>query len=233
MQPTADVTEIFSSIQGEGIFLGARQIFVRFKGCNMACAFCDEPRNLSPKRYSSSELIDEIKRLEKEKSPHHSISLTGGEPLLHAKFLSKFLKLLKGEGFKSYLETNGTLPEELAKVIDAIDIIAMDFKLPSATKERGYWREHEQFLKLALSKKAFVKSVVTNETEEADIVKAAEIIRRVDAKVPFILQPASPVRPFEKRVDNAGLLRFLEVASRSRLENTRVIPQIHKLLNMR
>src|SRR3989338_2952394 len=89
------VVDIFSSIQGEGIFLGARQIFVRFKDCNLNCAFCDEPRDMVAKEYAASELISLVKSLEKENGPHHSISLTGGEPLLYAEFLKEFCALLK------------------------------------------------------------------------------------------------------------------------------------------
>src|SRR3989338_2391423 len=105
--PKADVTELFSSIQGEGIFLGARQIFVRFRECNMGCVFCDEPKNLGATSYTPSELMHEVLRLEKAGKPHHSVALTGGEPLIYAEFLGEFLRLLKKGGFKSYLETNG------------------------------------------------------------------------------------------------------------------------------
>ena len=91
---TADIIEIFSSIQGEGIFLGAKQIFVRFKRCNMSCAYCDEELDRKAKRYSPLELMSQIKVLEGAQGPHHSISLTGGEPLLYAEFLKPFLKIL-------------------------------------------------------------------------------------------------------------------------------------------
>ena len=60
---------------------------------------------------------------------------------------------------KSYLETNGTLPGELLKIIELIDIIAMDFKLPSSTGGKAYWHEHQEFLKLAMKSKVFWKRV--------------------------------------------------------------------------
>ncbi len=227
----APVIEVFSSIQGEGIFLGARQAFVRFKDCNMNCAFCDEPRNLDAKEYTPSELLRAVKMLEREREPHHSVSLTGGEPLLYVEFLKEFLPLLKKNGMKVYLETNGTLPDDLQKVIGLVDIVAMDFKLPSSTGEKACWNEHALFLKIALRKKVFVKAVVTPNTTAEDIKKAALIISRANRKVPFILQPATPVRPLEKNVDTQRLVGFLDIASRNNLENTRVIPQIHKILN--
>ena len=229
----ADITEVFSSIQGEGIFLGAKQIFVRFKECNINCIFCDELKKLSPKAYSPLQLMNEVRSLEKSKGAHHSVSLTGGEPLLYVGFLKEFLKLLKKEHFKSYLETNGILPKELAEVIEMIDIIAMDFKLPSSTGEKAYWKEHRQFLSIAMRKKVFVKAVVTQNTTYEDIEKAIRLMRRINEKVPFILQPATPVKSGDKMVANKRLLEFLDIASRNYLENIRVIPQIHKMLNVK
>lgn len=229
----ADIVEVFSSIQGEGIFLGAKQIFVRFKDCNLNCAFCDEPRDAEPKRYNALNLINEIKTLDEAKGPHHSVSLTGGEPLLYVEFLREFLRLLKRRRLKSYLETNGTLPKKLASIIDLVDIVAMDFKLPSSTGERGYWTEHLEFLKIARRKKVFVKAVVTPATTEKDIEKAIALVKKVSEKVPLILQPVTPSKSGIESVGENRLLKFLEIASRHNLDNIRVIPQIHKVLNVK
>ena len=38
----AEISEIFSSLQGEGPYLGVKQVFVRFGRCNMHCTYCDE-----------------------------------------------------------------------------------------------------------------------------------------------------------------------------------------------
>jgi len=228
----AEVTQIFSSIQGEGIFVGARQIFIRFKKCNMDCVYCDESRDLDPKEYSALELLKETKRLESDKGVHHSVSLTGGEPLLYWEFLKDFLRLLKKEGMKSYLETNGTLPTELSNIIDFIDIIAMDFKLPSSTGGRSYWDEHMKFLRIASQKKVFVKAVVTPATTNEDIVKSSELIRQIDPNLPFILQPATPVRDVG-RIGNNRLFEFIEAAAKSNLTSVRVIPQVHKSLGVK
>lgn len=228
----AGITEIFSSIQGEGIFLGARQIFVRFSGCNMTCVFCDEAPDARSKEYTALELMSEIKFLELSKGPHHSVSLTGGEPLLYADFLKVFLPGLKKKRFLSYLETNGTLPGELAKIIDLVDIVAMDFKLPSSTGERPFWDEHREFLDIASKKKVFVKAVITANTEKTDIEKAVRLVKEYK-NIPLILQPATPVKPAGKDVDKHTLLRFLEIGSKNHLENMRVIPQMHKALNIK
>ena len=229
----AEVTDIFSSIQGEGIFLGAKQIFVRFKACNLACSYCDEKERFVARQLTPLELMSEIRFLELSQGPHHSVSLTGGEPLMCADFLKAFLKLLRKEKMKAYLETNGTLPGKLGEVIDLIDIIAMDIKLPSSTGQRAYWSESLAFLKIAAKKKVFVKAIVTAGTKTSDIKKAASLVSRVDRRIPFIIQPASPARYAVKTVGNKVLLKFLEAGSRTKLDNVRVIPQMHKVLGVK
>ena len=163
-----EISEIFSSLQGEGPYLGVKQIFVRFGRCNMHCVYCDELEKMKEENftiYSWDELIHSIQDFETEKGPHHSISLTGGEPLFYTAFLKNFMPKLKEQGFVTYLETNGTLPRELAQVIRWCDIIAMDLKPSSSTGDRNFDREHEEFLKIALQKEVFLKIVVTPETE--------------------------------------------------------------------
>jgi organic radical activating enzyme len=232
---TAEVIDIFSSIQGEGIFLGARQIFIRFKKCNLSCVFCDEDLDRKAKSYTPLELMKEAKIIELSNGPHHSVSLTGGEPLLYADFLKAFLKILKkNRNFKSYLETNGTLPYELAKIIDLVDIVAMDFKLPSSTGGRPYWNEHLEFLKIASKKKVFVKAVVTPDTKKEDIEKAMELMKRIKGGIPFVLQPATSLKPGgDSDVNKDTLLRFLDVGLKNDIHNIRIIPQVHKMLGIK
>ena len=229
----ADIVDIFSSMQGEGIFLGAKQIFVRFKRCNLCCAFCDEPRNAEPKQYSPLELMTEMRFLETSKGPHHSVSLTGGEPLLYSEFLKIFLRMLKKEKFKTYLETNGTLPDELSRVIDFIDVVAMDFKLPSSTGQAAFWDEHFEFLKISTKKKVFVKAVITPNTTREDIDKTIDLIKRLKANIPLVFQPATPLKAQDKGVDKEALLGFVEMGLKNNLDNVRVIPQVHKILKIK
>jgi len=230
----ADITEIFSSVQGEGIFLGVKQAFVRFADCNLDCLFCDERRLLLPKEYSPIELMKEVRSLEESSGPHHSVSLTGGEPLLYWDFLRAFLKILRrSRTLRSYLETNGTLPHELSKVIELVDIIAMDIKLPSSTCAKPFWGEHAEFLKIASKKKVFVKVVVTEDTVDEDVKKAINIVRRLNKNIPFILQPASVVRKDAKPVASSRLLSFMEMGLKKDLGNVRIIPQLHKMLKLK
>lgn len=220
----AKIIEIFSSVQGEGLYAGQIQTFARFYGCNMKCGFCDESRKNKFKEYSVRGFIDSV-----AKENNRVVSLTGGEPLLYADFLKEALPVMKKKGLVIYLETNGMLKNKLLEIIDFLDIISMDMKLPSSTGLRGYWKQHSDFLKAASRKKVFVKSVITNTTTESDIRKAVSVIKSVDRDIFFVLQPASVNGRIRKI---KSIRRFLEIAD-SGLNNVRLIPQIHKILGLK
>ena len=110
----ASIKEIFESIQGEGILAGYKQVFVRFVGCNLNCAFCDTNFMEDEKtlHLKEEELFDMVRKFDSE-----SLSFTGGEPLLHHQFIKSFLtKYKKFLNKEIYLETNGTLYKELEKI---------------------------------------------------------------------------------------------------------------------
>ncbi|MDO8603273.1 MAG: 7-carboxy-7-deazaguanine synthase QueE [Candidatus Omnitrophota bacterium] len=221
---SAKIVEVFSSIQGEGVCLGQQQTFVRFYGCNLRCGFCDEAGKNKFKEYSGKELVKAI-----IKKNNRVVSLTGGEPLLYAGFLKEVLPELKKKGFIIYLETNGTLKNKLLEIVGFLDIISMDIKLPSSTGGKAFWKVHSDFLKASTRKKVFVKSVITNRTTLSDIKKAVSVIEKVNKAVFFILQPATN----DDRVQKIKhIQKFLSVSS-SRLDNVRLMPQVHKILGVR
>ena len=230
-QPTAKVTEVFLSIQGEGVYAGEPHIFVRFHGCNMRCAFCDTPQGETPEDSSIRAVVDKITDADKDKKAK-AVTITGGEPLLHPHFLRVLLPPLRERAYKIHLDTNGTLPDRLKDVIDLVDIVAMDIKLPSSTKDKHFWEEHIEFLKIAKTKEVFIKLVVTSETHEADMERAVKLVEALDMTIPFILQPASEFGEFNGVPDNAKLLEWQKKAQ-SRLKDVRVIPQLHKIIGVK
>ena len=227
----AKIAEIFQSIQGEGQYVGVKQVFVRFYGCNIRCEWCDTPNAIgdTPGHFQEYTLDELWRKISDLWSNCHSISLTGGEPLMQKDFIKELLPRLKTAWVTSYLETNGTGPEDLADIIEDIDIIAMDIKLPSSTKCRPFWREHKEFLKIAHQKEVFTKTVISSDTEREDVLRSIDLVADIDPGITYILQP----NYFEQQ--NNVVQKCLEYQKdcSNRLKNVRIIPQMHKVLNLR
>lgn len=221
----AKIAEVFESVQGEGLYLGEKQIFVRFFNCNLSCTYCDTKLDRFME-YEPKELFNEIK-LYRDK--YHSVSFTGGEPLLYKDFLKEILALTGKHGHKHYLETNGTLFFELEELIDSIDIVAMDLKFPSSSGMGNLWNMHRKFLKIAIKKEVFLKAIICQTTHADDLMEAISLIREVSPSSVLVLQPNS----YENQsVLNEKLAQFKEIASRNKVTAC-VIPQIHKLVGLR
>lgn len=247
----AELTEIFSSIQGEGLLIGLRQVFIRFYACNLACAYCDTgvPENNPAPEFCVMEKTPGRRDFFKAANPlaldnvllllrewrrdwpdiHHSISVTGGEPLLYVEILKQWLPELSSI-LPIYLETNGTLHDALSMVINHLEHIGMDIKLPSTSGHAGLWEEHRLFLQIASQKKTVVKAVVSSETPDSEIITCCETILSVNKNIPLILQPVT-LQNGTPGISSLKTLELQEVASRY-LTEVRVIPQTHKFLGL-
>ncbi|MEA3283260.1 MAG: 7-carboxy-7-deazaguanine synthase QueE, partial [Euryarchaeota archaeon] len=201
----ANVYEIFNSVQGEGTSAGVRQVFVRFCGCQLQCEYCDTGAARVPAkrckvldRYIDNPLdvgsvIDAIDDLWTPAT--RSISLTGGEPLLHCDFIGE---LAGGVSRPIYLETNAGLPDSARKIADHIDIAACDIKLPEhrATVDYGGLLDAElESIGIfhAYGVETFVKIVVLPETTEKSISGAVLGIKAIDDSIPLVMQPVTPL----------------------------------------
>lgn len=230
-QQKAKVIEIFDSIQGEGKYAGVPQVFVRFAGCNLRCAWCDSShaRNPGPGEFQEMGAEEILAEVDKLRGACHSISLTGGEPLLHVDFLKEFLPLVGACKIPVYLETNGTLPKALRQVIDDVDIVSMDVKLPSSTGCPPFWDEHVEFLRVAWGKDVFIKMVVANTTTMEDVVKSVEMISQGDPSMALFLQP----NYFDLQSGVVEKCRAFQTYCSNYLADVRIIPQMHKFMNLR
>ena len=227
----ANIYEIFCSFQGEGIYLGQPQIFVRFSGCNLGCSYCDTPKTRQineGKKHSVGQAFEKIISLKKSKLKPEVVSFTGGEPMLHASFITALAPMLKKSGFKIYLETNGTMPNDYQKIKKYVDVVAMDIKLPSACGKK-LWQEHKLFLKSA-GNKAFVKIVLENVTTKSEFLKAILLVGSVSKNIPVVLQPVTSIK--NKKIDLKMLWEFYSLAN-SKLKNVRIVEQMHKYWSVR
>lgn len=223
---TVRIKEIFESIQGEGPYIGCKQIFVRFCNCNLKCNYCDT--EFAPDEYfeefTPEELADYLKKFDLKTI--HSLSLTGGEPLLAVDFLKEFLPL--AGRIKIYLETNATLADKLAEIIDFVDIIAADIKLESASGIKDSYKFHDMFFQAAKQKECFAKIVFNSAITGDEIKKCCELGQKHD--IELVLQPEMKENKLSVTSDfAAGILdKFLELHPK-----TRLIPQVHKFLDVR
>lgn len=219
----AKISEIFKSIQGEGIYQGEEQIFVRFYGCNLRCIFCDTKLE-SYNEKTVEEVFEKICSFDSSAA----VSLTGGEPLLNWKFIKLLSPLLCSAGKSIHLETNGILYHNLKEVIDCIDVVAMDFKFPSSTGAGEFWKEHREFLKIALQKQVFIKAVIGKDTTCEDVFESIKIVKELKANIPFILQPENP---FENLLV-PKLTHFKDIY-KSKDMDVMILPQLHKMLGIK
>jgi len=242
----ANITEMFSGIQGEGPYVGVRQVFVRFGGCDLRCWWCDTPRSLVrryPGRYETAPASREFETLQNpipldiastllgrlRPDLHHSVTFTGGEPLLQPEAIIPLSEEAHRRGGKTWLETHGGRVHELERVLSSIDFISMDIKVPSSSGEFIPLEVHARFLEIASATAVFTKLVVTPATSADEVREAAVMVAAVSPSIPFVLQP---VTPFGRIKVPPSPQQMLELQARC-LEvhpEVRVIPQTHKLI---
>lgn len=249
---TGYVSEIFCSIQGEGIYVGERQVFVRTAGCSATCYWCDTVgsknksnicvvhgagRRTLPNPLTLDQTLEAMRAVINENRPVHTISITGGEPLEQPRFVAGLAHTLKQDGFRIYLDTNGYHFEAMASLVSLVDVVAMDIKLPSATGEDN-WERHRRFLTGLAGVEAYVKIVVDSGTPLDELEQAVRVIAGVDKNIPLVLQPEGMIVLNPKKRPGAmpKLIERLEKGQRFALEHlrdVRIVPQCHRILKVK
>jgi organic radical activating enzyme len=249
---TGYVSEIFRSIQGEGIYVGEQHVFVRTAGCSATCSWCDT--NWSKKRRRSCTVygaekrslenpvtveatVGEVLALSGESGSVRTVSLTGGEPLEQVDFVGEIAQTLRGHHRRIYLDTNGLEVAAFGRVVQHVDVVAMDVKLPSATG-RTSWDLHRAFLRAAAGVEVFVKVVVTPSTPVEELDQAVRLVADLNASIPLVFQPEGSTfsrapHGKEARQRLLSLLELAQIRALDRLDDVRVIPQCHKLLKVK
>lgn len=252
LQPTAFIRELFSSVQGEGTQIGRRQIFVRFCECHRSCRYCDTPCERTPtvriettpgaaeavhepNPATPEQLLQWVTQINHPDHAHDDLFLTGGEPLLHAAFLSTFLPAFRQRNsLPVQLETCGDLPDALDRVVQWIDHVLMDIKLPSVTGEAETWDAHRAFLdRLALTGTATtIKLVISAKTSADDLQRAGDLLRGTSEQTAIILQPMTKPAQHDLAPPAAQLLSWQSELKRATGRCVRVIPQCHKWMGL-
>lgn len=205
------IAELYTSIQGEGIYSGTPCFFIRTAGCDLRCRWCDTPEFIassSGKWFSQDKLLDLI--------PGHIpiILITGGEPLLQEKNTLLLIQSLH-DNFpqkKILLETAGH--RSLSKIPPYVHIV-MDIKMPGSGEGLHDFETNLQYLKPTDE----IKFVIQDKNDFDSAVRFIELHKIENCCVLFF----SPVP------DTVELKLLAEWIIQSEL-NVRIQIQLHKII---
>ncbi|MCK5547745.1 MAG: radical SAM protein [Thermoplasmata archaeon] len=200
------ISEIFYSLQGEGILIGAPTAFVRTAGCNLRCRWCDtEYAFTEGKEMSINEIVQKVRKYR-----CHNVCITGGEPLIQDGIIKLLQRFLDKRYFVS-VETSGSVSIEPLPCDERL-IVSLDIKCPSSGEEKKM-----NFSNLELmSPSDQLKFVIA---DEGDYNYAKEIITKYTPICQIIFQP----------VGGLDLNDLAEKVLKDRID-ARVLPQLHKLI---
>lgn len=250
------IGQIFNSIQGEGLYVGRRQVFVRFAGCSLDCLYCDtkefrkfrlsecevetKPGSMEFRRLQNPMTHEEVLRHIKclMTPATYSVSLTGGEPLLAGDFLVDVACRCRQSGLATYLETSGASSRAMENVVKHINVASIDIKLPEhqavPLKDwRSLFEEELACIRLAHGEgiKTFVKIVVLSSTRPKTITQVCRRLARID-KIPIVIQPVTPAGKVLSAPSMTHVYRLTEAAARAGVKEIAIIPQMHKLMKV-
>jgi 7-carboxy-7-deazaguanine synthase len=236
---TTKLSEIFTSIEGEGILFGTKTMFVRLAGCPFNCYWCDTPYAL-PMDSGIEYSIDEVKKIiSNNLQPNtYKINFTGGEPLVQYEAVIELAKFVRQKGLRVYLESSCYDAGRFAKVLPYMDICKVELKLRDSkiVSEKQYnnlLKNEQECLRMAVNngKTTYIKVVVTNSSnleEFKDIVAEVFKIAKPSELAGFIIQPS--YRIDEPTLD--VLFGFYDTVY-PMYDQVRVVPQLHKVIGAR
>lgn len=229
------INEIFTSIEGEGIYLGTKTLFIRFAGCPLRCFWCDTPYALSLKDGREYAINDAISLIDKKIAKNtFKANLTGGDPLLQYEAAYEIAKYLKSKVLLTYLESACYDSKRFNYLLPKIDICKIEFKLrdSNAIKDHEHLIEEElRCLELAIRAKkvTYIKIVISNRSNKEEVKRVTdEIFKRVNENDinGFVLQPAYGYEP--------TLEQLLEIYDEvyEYYKGVRIIPQVQKVMGI-
>jgi 7-carboxy-7-deazaguanine synthase len=172
------ISEIFYSVQGEGVLAGVPSVFVRTSGCNLRCSWCDTPYTSWQPEGDTLSLDEITKRVAQFPVARHVV-VTGGEPMI-ASGVVELSERLRTRGLHITFETAGTV---FAPV--ACDLMSISPKLANSTPDGVFHDRHEQLRiqpevlrQLTRSYNYQLKFVVVR---EADLAEIRELVKMLDA----------------------------------------------------
>lgn len=228
------VLEVFGpTIQGEGMVIGQKTMFVRTAGCDYSCAWCDSAFTWDGSAKEDIMLMtaEDIwhKLLEIGGDRFSHLTISGGNPALLAS-LKELIDILKENGIDSALETQGSRWQDWFYDISDLTISP---KPPSSGMVTDFEKLDEIVHRLSENRSQFSLKVVV--FDDLDLEYATRIHQRYPG-VPFYIQTGNPA---VAEGDTAKLVTDLlldyetlidKVCESKDLNNVRVLPQLHTLV---
>lgn len=209
------VCEHFCSINGEGPSAGFPAVFIRFKGCNLDCSYCDTRWANTPDAPSEAMTVSDITGLIRESGLTH-VTLTGGEPLFRAGMPWLIDQLAAEDDLHIEIETNGSV--DLAPLLTCRrrPSFIMDYKLPGSGMEDAMHLPNLRLLTMADALKFVAGS-------KDDLRRSLEIIREYDlnGRTQLFFSPVFG------RIDPKDIVDFL---IQHQLNDVRLQLQMHKFI---
>ncbi len=131
------------SFQSLGAADGPGVRFVVFmQGCNLRCGCCHNPDTWEcgvGKEYTPKEVFETVKRYKTYFGKEGGITVSGGEPLLQAGFVTELFKLCKADGINTCLDTSGSIINDDVKLLlNECDRVLLDIKYTDDESYRKY-----------------------------------------------------------------------------------------------
>lgn len=235
MTTQADIMEVFSSPQGEGDFVGYRQVFLRLSGCPFNCPYCDTDKSAKPffdfagvqlpNPIDSRKFAELVLERFGDGSNFHSYSFTGGEPLMNPEFVYDCASILKKNSkAKLHLETSGLIPEAIKNADGIFDVLSVDIKTHSYKVLKNMPFLFSVLNSLEKSK-WYLKLLLDDKKHDGVIEKVLENMLKYNIKK-VIVQPVDSI------ISESTANQVFDILYANGIE-ARIIPQTHKVLNLR
>ncbi len=175
------ISEIFHSLQGEGLLIGVPSVFVRTSGCNLRCHWCDTPYaswNPEGETFSVDEIMERVTSYQ-----CHNVVLTGGEPTIAAGFPELTMRLREA-GHHITIETAGTvMPDGIV-----CDLASISPKLSNSTPDEaiaGAWKNRHEKTRY-----------------QPDVLRAW--LKKFDSQLKFVVTSAEDLSEIEALLADVG-----------------------------
>ena len=125
VKASIDSIETFGLVDGPGI-----RTVVFFNGCKLRCKYCHNPEmwTIKEKNYTPEEVVKKVIRSKPYFNKNGGVTFSGGEPLLHDKFIIETAKLLKKEKIHIAIDTAGVGNGNYEELLKYVDLVILDIK---------------------------------------------------------------------------------------------------------